>query len=166
MKNKKIFSLCMAAMFAALIAALTYFPKIPIPGGGYVHLGDSMIYIAATFLPTPYALCAAAIGGGLADIISGFAIYAPFTVVAKALLTIAFTSHGKMLTRRNALAAAIGLVITPAIYFVADAILAKSFGAAVPGIIWNVAQAAASIAVFVVIAAAFDKMQIKNKLKK
>lgn len=174
MKNKNLLKLVTAAMFAALITGLTFFPKIPIPGGGYVHLGDAMIYLAASFLPLPYAMAAAAIGGGLADVLSGFASYAPFTVVVKALLTIAFTyKKEKILTKRNWIAPLFGLVITPGIYFFADAILVKvssesswsiSFGSAVPGIIWNLAQAAASLVVFYIAAAAFDKLGLKKKL--
>lgn len=165
MKNKQLEKIVIAALFAALIAGLTYFPKIPIPGGGYVHLGDAMIYLAASFLPLPYAMAAAAIGGGLADVISGFASYAPFTIVTKALLTIAFThKNEKVLTKRNYIAPLFGLIITPGVYFFADALLAKSFAAAAPGIIWNLAQAAASLAVYYIIGLAFDKAKLKSKL--
>lgn len=164
MKNKKIVKIATAAMFAALVTGLTFFPKIPIPGGGYVHLGDAVIYLAASFLPLPYAMSAAAIGGLLADVFSGYAVYAPFTLVAKALLTVAFTSkETKILTRRNCLAPLCGLIITPVVYLIADTIL-YDFGGAVPGIIWNVAQAAASVIVFFVIGAAADKGKLKNKI--
>lgn len=164
MKNKKILRLVFAAMFASLITGLTLFPEIPIPAGGYVHLGDAMIYLAASFLPLPFAMTAAAIGGGLADIFSGYVAYAPFTVVVKALLTLAFTAKNeKILSKRNYLAPLAGLIITPAIYFCADAILYGIAGA-VPGIIWNICQAAASIIVYYIIGTASDKMQLKSKL--
>lgn len=164
MKNKNLIKIVVAAMFAALVTGLTFFPKIPIPGGGYVHLGDAMIYLAATFLPLPYAMAAAAIGGGLADILSGFATYAPFTVVVKVLLTVAFTyKNEKILAKRNFIAPLFGLIITPGIYFFADRIL-YSFESAIAGIIWNVAQAAASLVVFYIVGAAFDKAGLKNKL--
>lgn len=165
MKNKRIIKIVMSAMFAALVAGLTFFPAIPIPGGGYVHLGDAMIYIAASFLPMPYAMAVAAIGGGLADLLSGFAAYAPFTVIVKALLTIAFTyKNEKILSKRNFLAPLTGLLITPGIYFAADWILYGGIAAAIPGIIWNICQAAASMLVFYIAAAAFDKLQFKKKL--
>lgn len=165
MKNKNLIKIVMAAMFAALVTGLTFFPTIPIPGGGYVHLGDAMIYLAASFLPMPYAMAAAAIGGGLADLLSGYATYAPFTVLVKALLTVAFTyKNEKILSKRNWLAPLAGIIITPGIYFAADWILYGGIAAATPGIIWNVCQAAASMIVFYIVAAAFDKMQLKNKL--
>lgn len=164
MKNKRLLKIMTAAMFAALITGLTFFPKIPIPGGGYVHLGDAMIYVCASFLPLPYAMASAAIGGGLADILSGYASYAPFTVVVKALLTVAFTcKNEKILFKRNYIAPLAGLAITPLIYFGADALL-YGVGGAVPGIVWNVCQAAASIVVYYILGAAMDKMQMKKKL--
>lgn len=164
MKNKNLIKIVTVAMFAALVTGLTFFPKIPIPGGGYVHLGDAMIYLAASFLPFPYAIAAAAIGGGLADLLSGYAAYAPFTILVKALLTITFTyKNEKILSKRNFIAPLAGLIITPGIYFATDWIL-YGIGAATPGIIWNVCQAAASMIVFYIVAAAFDKMQLKNKL--
>ncbi len=151
-------------MFAALVAGFTFFPKIPIPGGGYVHLGDTMIYLAATFLPLPYAMVAAAVGGGLADVLSGYTAYAPFTIIVKTLLTVAFSNkNDKILAKRNRLAPLAGIVITPAIYFVADTVFYGA-GAAVPGIIWNLVQATASMIVFYIIGAAFDKMRLKSKL--
>lgn len=164
MKNKKLMKVIVTAMFAALVTGLTFFPKIPIPGGGYVHLGDTMILLASTVLPMPYAMAAAAIGGGLADLLSGYAAYAPFTIVVKALLTVAFTyKNEKILSKRNFLAPLTGLIITPGVYFAADAILYGT-GAAIPGIIWNLCQAAASIVVYFIIAAALDKLELKKKL--
>lgn len=164
MKNKQIKLIITSALFAALTAGLTLFPTIPIPGGGYVHLGDAMVYLTASFLPCPYALTAAAIGGGLADMISGYVYYAPATVIAKALLTLAFThKNQKILSKQNYIAPLVGLIITPAVYFCADIVLMPA-GAAVPGIIWNVCQAAVSIIVYLIISAAFDKADLKSKL--
>lgn len=152
-------------MFAALVAGLTFFPKIPTLGG-YVHLGDAVVYLAASFLPQPYALTAAAVGGGLADILSSYISYAPFSVVAKSLLTVAFTGKNeKILVKRNYLAPFSGLIITPSVYLLADSVLTGSFTAAIPNIIWNVIQAASSLVVYYIIGTAFDKSELKSKIR-
>lgn len=165
MKNKKLLRLVVTAMFASLIAGLTIFPKIPIPAGGYVHLGDAMIYLSASFLPLPYAIAAAVIGGGMADIISGFVAYAPFTIIAKALLTLSFNGNdNKILTRRNRFAPVAGLIITPVVYLLADGIIANAFAPAIPNMIWNFAQALSSLIVYYIIGSAFDKLGMKHKL--
>ena len=81
-----------AAMFAALTCVLTMFIKIPIMGGqGYIHPGDMAIYLAASILPLPFAAAGAAIGGALADILGGAAVWAPWTLFIKAALTVFFT---------------------------------------------------------------------------
>ena len=50
------------AVMAALTTLMTaYIFHIPVGvNGGYVHLGDTMIYLAAAFLPLPYACAAGA----------------------------------------------------------------------------------------------------------
>ena len=55
--NQPLYRAVLAALFAAAIALATaYLLHIPLPTGGYVHLGDTLIYLAACLLPTPYAV--------------------------------------------------------------------------------------------------------------
>ena len=68
-------ALAVTAMFAALITAATAFIKIPAPLG-YAHAGDSVIYLAACILPAPFGFIAASVGGALADLLSGYAVWA------------------------------------------------------------------------------------------
>ena len=65
LSHQKVSRLTSTALFAALICVTTaYIFHIPFGvNGGYVHIGDSLIYLAAAFLPTPYAMFAGAIGG-------------------------------------------------------------------------------------------------------
>ena len=62
MKNETIRKLVLSAMFAAVIMLMIlYLFHIPVgSSGGYVHFGDAFIYLAACFLPMPYACGAAA----------------------------------------------------------------------------------------------------------
>ena len=60
--NKQLIYVVMAALFAAIITVVTaYVLRIP-TGNGYIHLGDSFIFLAASLLPLPYAIAAAAVG--------------------------------------------------------------------------------------------------------
>lgn len=81
----------LAGVLAAMVCMATSFLHIPIVGGGYVHLGDTVIYLAAALLPMPYAMAAAAVGAGLADVLVA-PVWAPFTVVIKAVMVLAFTA--------------------------------------------------------------------------
>lgn len=106
-KTNKLLLLVLSALFAAMITVMTAFLfHIPIGvNGGYLHFGDALIYLAASMLPTPYACIAAAVGAGLADIVSGAPIWAPFTLVIKACIALLFTAKKeKLLNKRNALA--------------------------------------------------------------
>lgn len=90
--------LSITALFAGAITVMTaYMLHIPIPTGGYIHLGDALIYLAACLLPLPYAAAAAAIGAGLADLLTAPMWVLP-TLVIKALLASFFTSgHQRIL---------------------------------------------------------------------
>ena len=63
LSNQRIRLLTSTPIVAAMITVMTaYICHVPVgANGGYIHFGDSLIYIAATLLPTPYALAAAAI---------------------------------------------------------------------------------------------------------
>lgn len=88
---KQLINLVTAALFAALIAVMTAYVSFKTGiNDGYLHFGDSMIYIAACVLPLPYAMAAAAVGGLVADILAGAAMWAPFTAVIKALNVLPF----------------------------------------------------------------------------
>ena len=72
MRETRLRLLTLTGIFAALICLFTaYICHIPVgPNGGYLHFGDTFIYVAASLLPQPYALLAGAIGGGLADLLT------------------------------------------------------------------------------------------------
>ena len=59
--TKHIQLICVTGLFAAMIYVLTAWLHIP-TGAGYTHAGDGLIYLAASMLPTPYAMAAGAIG--------------------------------------------------------------------------------------------------------
>lgn len=165
MKNKDLRLLTLTAMFAALIMLVTAC-IMHIPTGfnnGYIHLGDTMIYIAASMLPTPYALVAAAMGGALADILSGAAVWAIPTAIIKALMVLPFTAkQERLLCKRNALAIVISGVIGIVGYALAAMIMYGSFAAGVADVLPNVIQEAAGGAMYVVLALALDRVKIKR----
>jgi uncharacterized membrane protein len=74
------------AIFAALVAIATYLFVIPIPATtGYFNLGETAIYIAALVLG-PFVGTFAGGGAAIADLlIPGGAVFAPATLVIKAL---------------------------------------------------------------------------------
>ena len=161
----------LTAMFAALIAVMTAFIKIPTPTGGYIHLGDSMIYISACFLPFPFSMISAALGGGLADLL----VYPEtliYTVIIKALNTTMFTNKNeKILSKSNIIRTLFSGLITIIGYsiskFIRDLLIGTTVAAALTDGLYkmpeNSIQAAASTIIFIIIATAFDKAQIRKR---
>ncbi len=153
-----------SAVFMALIIVFTSFVKVPIGIGGYVHLGDLMIYLCASVLPLPFAIIVAGLGGALSDVIAGYAIWAPFTLVIKMLLVVCFTpKKGTVLCLRNYIAAAICLVITMVGYFFSEVIIYGDWGAYV-NMPWNLIQALISGVVYIIIGIALDKLKVKERI--
>jgi len=168
LQSSKIKYLTMSGLMAAMITLMTaYIAHIPVGvNGGYVHFGDSLIYIAATILPTPYALAAAAIGGGLADLLTA-PMWAPATIIIKMLITIPFTNKSsKIITKRNVIASILAYFISGISYFVAEYILFGSASAAfLVSMSESLIQSGGSAAFFIIFGLALDRMRIKIKLQ-
>lgn len=81
----KTHKLVLAALFVALTFIFTYFVKIPLPIGGYFNLGDAFIIISAILIDPFVGLLVGALAGTLSDLMGGYALYIPFTILAKGL---------------------------------------------------------------------------------
>ena len=159
MKNDSLFRIVLTAMFAALVCVSTIVIHIPSPVGGYVNLGDALVLMSAFLLGPVYGGAAAGIGSALADLITGYAYYAPGTLVIKLLIAVAAALVCRALAKglpstkplaRYVVAGIPGEIIMVLGYlFYAWVCLSRGASAlaSVPG---NVAQAAAGIVIAVV----------------
>ncbi len=162
MKTK---NLTMAGIMAALTTLMTaYICHIPIGvNGGYIHFGDSLIYLAAVLLPTPYALGAAAIGGGLADLLTA-PMWTPATVIIKMLLVLPFThKSAKIIMPRNLAATVIAYLISGIGYFLAEYLLFGTWAVFFVSMAQTLIQSLGSAVVFVAAGIALDKAQVKTR---
>ncbi len=74
------------ALMSALVVVATIVIRLPIPAtGGYLNLGDTIIFITAVLLGPLSGLIAGAVGSSLADILGGFFQFAPWTLVIKGI---------------------------------------------------------------------------------
>jgi uncharacterized repeat protein (TIGR04002 family) len=164
-QNRRVFNIALAGLFSALVFVMTaYFPRIPTTRG-YIHIGDAAVYLAASMLPQPYAAAAAGLGGFMADALTGYLIWAPYTLIIKSCLTIAFTSKsGKMTNRRNFFASAAAFPVTIGGYYIAALIMTGSTTAPLAEIPANAVQAAGSMALYLLFAGCMDKAGIKTRL--
>lgn len=149
MNTKKTRLLCQTAAFAAIIYVFTAYLHIP-SHTGYTHVGDGFLYLAACLLPMPYAAAAGAVGAGLADLLSGYAIWMPGTVVIKAVTACYFSSKGqKILCPRNFVALVPAWLTCIGGYYLYESVLTGNFLAPMAGIPGYVTQSLLSTAVYV-----------------
>lgn len=89
--NTKIKRIVVTAMLAALTCIATMIIKIPSPLKGYLNLGDCIVLTCGWLLSPVYGFIAAGLGSAMADVFSGYMIYAPATFIIKgAMALVAF----------------------------------------------------------------------------
>ena len=165
MRNERLQKLCLAGLFSAAVFVLTAYLHIP-SHTGYTHVGDAIIFLAAAILPLPYAISTAVIGAALADLLSGYAIWAPASIVIKALIALPF-SHGKgrIITVRNLLSLVPAVALTVGGYYLYEAILTQNAVAALLGIPGYITQFILSSILFILVGSAIDNIK-KHKTKR
>ena len=167
-EREKTVKMAAAGLFAAMIAVMTaYICHIPYgANGGYIHFGDALIYLAAVFLPRPYALAAAAIGGGAADLLTA-PMWIPATVIIKMMIVLPFSGkQEKILTIRNWAAPFTAAAISATGYYLAEGILFGSFITPAASLAGSLIQSGGSAAFFFALGAAFDRARVKGKIQR
>ncbi|XOQ48584.1 MAG: TIGR04002 family protein [Eubacteriales bacterium] len=157
----------LTALFAALIFLVTaYVLHIPTPAtGGYIHLGDAVLYLAASVLPTPLAIAAGGIGEALSDAMTGSVVYVLPTFLIKSAMVLCFASAGrKIVTKRNIAAAVVAGVICVGGYYLTQVFLYHSFVSPMVEIPANLVQAGSSAVVYILVGNALDRVNIKTRL--
>ena len=164
MKKNHTKLLCISGIFTALVFVITAYLHIP-TYNGYVHCGDGFIILAACILPMPYSIAVGAIGALLADVITGYAIWAPGSMIIKGLIALLFSAKAKkILSLRNLIMLLPAALISALGYYLYEALITASFVASLAGIPGSLVQAAASSLVFVLAGAAMDKYKLKKRI--
>ncbi len=167
MKTKtKTQKIVIAAMLAALACVATMIIKFPSPLKGYFNLGDCVVLLCGWTLSPLYGFAAAGIGSALADVFSGYAVYAPATFVIKgAMALIAFYGF-KLIKNRagNAVArivsGAVAEILMVAGYFIFEGFL-YGFAPSVVNIPTNAFQGVAGLVIGITLTKIFEKAKIK-----
>lgn len=155
--------LAFSGLFAAVIFVVT---EIHIPSyNGYTHVGDGILYLAACLLPTPYAMVAGAVGAALADCLSGsYMIWAPGTILIKAVTALFFTSKKqRILCRRNLFALLPAAALCAGGYYLYEVlVITHSLAASLAGVPGYLTQSVLSSVLFLLLGAAMDKTSLKK----
>lgn len=164
-------SLAIIGIFAALVSIATLVLRIPSPAG-YIHMGDSLVYISGILLGPIYGALASAIGSGLSDLF-GYAEYVPATFVIKGLDAFMTAYVFYMVQKRvkglqgaiigYVLGVLLGGVIMIGGYFLYDTML-KGTAVALASVSYNVAQAVGGAIIGLPLLVALEKSKVTNIL--
>ena len=156
----------MSAIFCSLTFATTYI-ALPTPIGN-VNLGDFMLLLGAWLLGW-FALIACPLGQALCDIISGWALYAPATLVIKSimvLIILLFKSFWKKHSKTEKMLRIISSIIAELImiigYFTYEAVILSYGLSASITFISNGIQGAVNILLAFIIYALIIKTNVRK----
>lgn len=130
--NSKTRDLVLTSLIIALVFIAGMVIKIPTVGG-FVHLGDCMVFLSVIVLGKKRGAFASAIGMTLLDITSGYYIWAPFTFIIKwamayisgsMLEKLGRSEENKLIKKEQIIAFVIGGIFMVIAYFFAGAIIA------------------------------------------
>lgn len=157
--DSKTKQIALDAVFVALTLVFTAFVNIQIPSfggaGGLIHLGNVPLFIAAMLFGKRTGALAGGLGMGLFDVLSGWALWAPCTVITCGLMGFAV---GSICTKwkgflAKVAAVFVALAIKLAGYYVFEAfIMGNGMAAALKSVPGNVIQVVvAAIIVLIII---------------
>ena len=155
----------MAALLAALTCVATMMIRIPSPLKGYLNLGDGVVLFAGWMLNPLYGFLAAGLGSALADLFSGYVIYAPATFVIKGLMALVAYYGFKLLHKKigNLPSRIITGIVAEAVmilgYFVFEGFL-YGFGPSVVNIPANGVQGIVGLLLGCILVKAFEKSKL------
>ncbi len=149
--------IAITAMSLVLVFVFTYAINIRLPiaaNGGLVHLGNVPLFIAAILFGKRTGMIAGGVGMALFDVLSGWTLWAPFTLVIVGLMgwTVGAVTEKKKSFPRYILALALACAIKIVGYYIAEAIIYSNWIIPVSSIPGNLVQiGVAAVIVLVVI---------------
>lgn len=163
-------TLATTAIMTALVLGLTLIHVAPTPIGGYIHLGDIAINFAALAFGPWVGLIAGGVGAALSDILSGYAVFSPITLVVHGLqgLLVGWIYWRKRSTGAMAAGLAAGTITVVLGYFIGETLfyasasgVTTSSAQALVEVPWNIVQELVGLlgaVVFVAVARAYPRL--------
>ena len=156
--------MCITAVFMALTCVATMMVQIPIPLG-YAHLGDSVILICAFFFGPVVGALAGGIGSAMADILTGFAVWAVPTLIIKPIIACSIFGNMKskfdrckVISVKGIVGAVVTLLFMTLGYVVFGAIIAGSFAAGLASAPGLLLKSVVNMVVYLFVATGMSKI--------
>lgn len=169
MSNKHISTsdITKIAIMAALIFVATYLIKIP-SLNGYIHLGDSMIFIAVLLLGNKKGALAGGLGAALCDLLSGYMQYILPTFFIKLIMALIMGVIAERLINKTKFSWIIGAIIGGAFQVFGYAFVETfmyGFAGAIASVPGNIIQSVSGVIIACALVAILEKSNVFKKLK-
>lgn len=171
MKLEKTLKLTYTAMLTAMVCVATMLIRIPTMVG-YTNLGDGFILLSAFLFGPFYGAVAGGVGSMLADILSGYAFYAPATLIIKGLIAViaallwkAMSKSGGDKVWKKILASLVAELWMAAGYWTFETLFLGEAKAALASIPNNIAQGLVGVVLGMVLYYALSKLPMWKKVQ-
>lgn len=160
------------AIGTALVTVSTMMIQVPTPTQGYIHVGDGVILLLVALFGTRFGAIAAGAGSALADLLSGYFIWGPFSLVIKAVMALVagriMGADGErqvpVFSARSIAGALSAAVVMIAGYFIAKWLMVGDAAVAATGIPSNCVQGFGGVAIYLVVGLVFERANLHSRL--
>lgn len=137
--------LAITAICIVLVYVFTAVVNVKLPiaaAGGLIHLGNVPLFVAAILFGKRTGMIAGGIGMGLFDLLSGWTLWAPFTLVTVGImgLVVGMVTEKKKSFPRYILAMVLACIIKIVGYYIAEGIIYGNWVAPAASIPGNLVQ--------------------------
>lgn len=165
--------LTITALFIALTYVFTAFVNVRLPitaNGGLIHLGNVPLFICAILFGKKSGALAGGIGMGLFDLLSGWTLWAPFTLVIVGLMGFTVGKLTEDEKHQNfkwyVIAIAAACVIKVVGYYIAEVVIYGNPLSPVASIPGNLVQIGVAAVITLILIAPLNVAAKKSGLKK
>ena len=163
MKELNVKDLVITSLFIALVFVFTWLVKIQLPfapNGGLIHLGNVPFFLAAIFLDKRIGMTAGALGMGIFDLTSGWAMLSPMTVISALIMGYILNKFNyKHLNLKNLLISFVLVAIVKVlVYYIGEVFILSSLVTPLASIPGNIIQIAVSSVIVLVVLKPMEKV--------
>ncbi|MDO5520573.1 MAG: ECF transporter S component [bacterium] len=160
--SELIKEMVLTAMFIALTYVFTAFVNVQLPfggKGGLIHLGNIPLFIAAILFGRKTGALAGGIGMALFDVLSGWTVWAPFTLVTVGLMgyIVGFITKKKHGFVWNLISMILALGIKIVGYYIAEGVITGNWIVPMYSIPGNIIQVGTAIVVVLLVVGPLEK---------
>ena len=153
--------LTLAALFMALTTVATMVIHIPVPATqGFVNVGDSFVLLSGLLFSHYYGALIGGVGSALADLFLGYTIFAPVTLIVKAIeaLLASYIDRGNTVSR--VIAVIVGVTWMVFGYFIFEVFmfdLPVALSAVIPNSIQGMVSAGLALLLYPIVRRLIDR---------